>query len=93
LVHDWSLYRGKAPAQKVLPIKQFLAQKSITETKDPPCSPNLALNNFWAFLNTRYSLKGRFQDIEDIQNCDDGTESYSTTGIPKIFPTVAASLG
>jgi hypothetical protein len=24
---------------------------------------------------------------------DDGIESYSTTGVPKIFPTVAASLG
>jgi hypothetical protein len=24
--------------------------------------------------------------------CDDGTESYSTTGVPKLFPTVAASL-
>jgi hypothetical protein len=41
------------------------------------------------------SLKGqRFQDIEDIQKtCDDGTESCSTTGVPKMFPTVAALLG
>jgi hypothetical protein len=39
------------------------------------------------------ALKGRrFQDIEDIKKCDD-TESYSTTGVPKIFPVVAASLG
>jgi hypothetical protein len=36
----------------------------------------------------------RFQDTEDIQkNCDDGTENCSTTGVPKTFPTVAASLG
>jgi hypothetical protein len=40
-------------------------------------------------------LKGRrFQDIEHIQKkCDDGTESYSTTWVPKMFPTVTASLG
>jgi hypothetical protein len=38
-------------------------------------------------------LKGRrFEDTEDIQKCDDGTESYSTTGVPKIFPTVAGSI-
>jgi hypothetical protein len=38
-------------------------------------------------------LKGqRFQDIEDIQKSDDGTERYSTTGIPEMFQTVAASL-
>jgi hypothetical protein len=27
------------------------------------------------------------------QNCDNGTESYSTTRAPKMFLTVAASLG
>jgi len=27
------------------------------------------------------------------RKCVDGTESYSTTGIPGISPTVAASLG
>jgi hypothetical protein len=37
------------------------------------------------------ALKGRiFQDIEDIKK---NTESYSTTGIPEMFPTVAVSLG
>jgi hypothetical protein len=37
-------------------------------------------------------LKGqRFQDTEDIQKkCDDSTQSYSTTRVPKMFPTVAA---
>jgi hypothetical protein len=30
----------------------------------------------------------RFQDTEDIQKYDDGIEGYSTTGIPKMFPTV-----
>jgi hypothetical protein len=27
------------------------------------------------------------------KKCDDGTESYSTAGVPKMFPSVAASLG
>jgi hypothetical protein len=27
------------------------------------------------------------------KKCDGGTESHSTTGIPKIFPAVSASLG
>jgi hypothetical protein len=31
--------------------------------------------------------------MNDIQKCDDGTESYSTTGVSEMFPTVAASLG
>jgi hypothetical protein len=76
-------------------VKQFLAQKSITETEHPPYSSNLDLNDFWLFPKIKSVLKGqRFQDTEDIQRkCDDGTERYSTTGIPKIFLTVAASLG
>jgi hypothetical protein len=40
------------------------------------------------------ALKGRiFQDTEDIKKCDYGTESYATTGVPKMFVTVTASLG
>jgi hypothetical protein len=40
------------------------------------------------------ALKGRrFQDTEDIKTNDDGAQSCSTTGVPKMFPTVAASLG
>jgi hypothetical protein len=27
------------------------------------------------------------------QKCENGTESYFITGVPKIFPKVAASLG
>jgi hypothetical protein len=40
------------------------------------------------------ALKGRrFLDNEGVQKCDDGTESYSITGIPGMFPTMEASLG
>jgi hypothetical protein len=31
--------------------------------------------------------------MKSSKNCDDDNESYSTTGVPKMFPTVAALLG
>jgi hypothetical protein len=59
----------------------------------PPCSPDLPLNDFWLFPKIKSALKTRrFQDIEDTRKCEDDTESYSTTGVPEMFPTVAASL-
>jgi hypothetical protein len=72
-----------------------VAPKSITKMEHPPYSPDLALNDFWLFPNIKSALQQRrFQDNDDIQkNGDDGTESYSTTGIPKMFLTVIASLG
>jgi hypothetical protein len=82
-----------APAHKALFVKQFLAQKSITEMERPTCSPDSAPNDFWLFLKINSALKGRrCQDIEDIKKCDDGTVSYSTTGVPEMSLTVAASL-
>jgi hypothetical protein len=33
---DWILQYDKAPAHKALSVKQFLAQKSITEVEHPP---------------------------------------------------------
>jgi hypothetical protein len=85
--NDRVLQHDNAPAHKALPIKHFLAPKSITEMGHPHYTPDLAPNDF--------CLKGqRFQDTEDIQKeCDDGTESNSTTGVPKMFATVAVSLG
>jgi hypothetical protein len=60
-----------------------------------PYSPDLARDDFWLFLKIKSALKWReFEDTEDIQKkCDDDTESYSTTGVTKMFPTVATSLG
>jgi hypothetical protein len=56
-----------------------------------PCSPDLALNDFWLFPKIKSALKGRrFLDIDKKKY--DGIESYSTTRVPKIFPTLAASL-
>jgi hypothetical protein len=45
-----------APAHKILSVKQFLFQKSITEMEHPPYSPDLALN--WLFPKIKPALKG-----------------------------------
>jgi hypothetical protein len=42
--NDWILHRDKAPAHKVLPVKQFLAQ--ITEIEHSLYPPDLVLNEF-----------------------------------------------
>jgi hypothetical protein len=58
----------------------------------PSYSHDLAPNDFWLFPKTNSSLQGQgFQDIKDIKKCDDSTESYSTTGVPKMFLTAAVS--
>jgi hypothetical protein len=93
--NNWILHNKYATANKALSVKQFLAQKSITEMEHPPCSFDLAPFDFWLIPKIQSALKGRrFQDIEDIQKkCDVGTESCSTAGDPKMFPAVVASLG
>jgi histone-lysine N-methyltransferase SETMAR len=65
--NDWILHHNNAPAHKVLSVKQFLTQKSITEMQHPPYSPDLAPNNFWLFTKIKCALRGRrLQDTEDI---------------------------
>jgi hypothetical protein len=80
----------------VLSVKQFLAQKSITEMEHTPFYPDLAPNNFWVFPKIKSALKRRrFQNTEDTPppQKNDSTESCSTTRVPKMFPTVATSFG
>jgi hypothetical protein len=73
-----------------LTVKQFLAQKSVTEMEHLPFFPDLAPNGFWLFPK----IKGRrFQDTEDKRKSDEVTDNYSTTGVPKMYAAVAASLG
>jgi hypothetical protein len=44
------------------------------------------------FLFGEYLMK--YKDTEDSQRiCDNGSESYSATGVSKMFPTVATWLG
>jgi hypothetical protein len=62
------LYHDIAPSHKALSLKQFLAQKSITEMEHPPCSHDLAPSNFWLFPKIKSALKeGIFQENEDIE--------------------------
>jgi transposase len=42
LPNDWILHHDNAPAHKALSVKQFLAQKSVTEMERPPYSRDLA---------------------------------------------------
>jgi hypothetical protein len=37
---DWILHHDSAPAHKVLSVKQFWAQKLITELENPPTHPS-----------------------------------------------------
>jgi hypothetical protein len=76
-------------------VKQFLAQKSITEMEQPTCSPDLAMNDFWLFPKIKSASQGwRFQDIEDIEkmwwqhwkifhnrSCKNVSNSGSTVGL------------
>jgi hypothetical protein len=56
------------------------------------CFPDLA-PTVWLFPKTKYDLKERkFQDTEDIKKFEDGTEIYSTIGVPKMFPTMAGRI-
>jgi hypothetical protein len=55
---SWILCHDIALAHKLLSVKQFLAQKSITEMEHPPSSPDLAPNDFWLFLKMKCALKG-----------------------------------
>jgi len=43
---DWILHHDNAPAHKALSVKQFLAQKAITDMEHQPYSPDLAADDF-----------------------------------------------
>jgi hypothetical protein len=88
------LHHDSAPAHKVFSVQQFLAQKSITQTEHPPSSPDLVPNDFWPFPKIRSALRDKdFKILKTSKESDDGTEICLTTGVLKLFPTVAASLG
>jgi hypothetical protein len=53
--NDWILHHNNAAAHKALSVKQFPAQKSISEMEHPSCSPDLAPNDFWVFLKIKSS--------------------------------------
>jgi hypothetical protein len=88
---DSILHHDKAPAHKALSVKQFLAQKSITEMEHPPpLSPDLDPDVLWLFSKIKSALQGRkFQGIKDIQK----NVTTALKAVPEMFRTVAALLG
>jgi hypothetical protein len=59
LVQRWILNNDNAPAHKVLSVKQFLAQISITEMEHPPHSLDLPSSQLLAVSKNKICLKGR----------------------------------
>jgi hypothetical protein len=49
-------------------IQNFLAKHQIPKVLQPPCSPDMALCEFFLFPKVKMLLKGkRFQDMEEIK--------------------------
>jgi transposase len=66
--NDSILHHDNAPANKALSVKQFVAQKPITEMEHQPYSPDLVPKEYWLFLKLKSALKGRrFQDTKVIK--------------------------
>jgi len=57
--NDWILHHDNTQAHKAHSVKQFLAQKSITEMELPPYATDLAPYDFWLFPKIKSALKGR----------------------------------
>jgi hypothetical protein len=49
----------------------------LAVSKNKVCLKGMIILGYWRYPN----------------KCDDGTESYSRRGVPKMYPTVATSLG
>jgi len=82
----------KAPSHILLVVQQFLAEKSIPVTTQPPYSPDLAPSDFWLFPSLKMDLKGtRFATMEDIE-CDDRTPGDSKRSLPLVLSTMAGSM-
>jgi hypothetical protein len=88
--HDWIFHHNKAPTYNALSIEKFLDQKSITEMEHQCYFSRCFSGCFQKYFPPRRDEDFRILKILKAK-CDDGTESYSTTGAPKIFPAAAAS--
>ena len=65
---DWILYHENAPAHTTHYVQQFLAKHGTVQMQQPPCSPDLALCDFFPFPRLKKVLKGhRFEATEDIK--------------------------
>ena len=65
---NWILHHDNAPAHRAVTTNEFLAKHNIPSLSHPPYSPDLALCNFFIFLQLKKTMKGRrFNYIEAIQ--------------------------
>jgi len=86
---DWILNHDKAPVL----LSSLWSINGLLKWNTHPVSL------IWLRMTSGYFQKIKsvlqwwtFRGIEGIRKkCNDGTESYSTTGFPEMFPTVAAS--
>jgi hypothetical protein len=77
----------------VLSVEQFLAQKWITENGTPTLILWFGFTWLLAISKYRVCLEGmNILGYWSHKKSDNSTESYSTTGVPKMFLTVAASM-
>jgi hypothetical protein len=62
----------------------------------PTYSTDLTRNDWWLFPKIKSALnRQRFQDIEDTpppQKVTRPLKAFPTAGVPKLFPTVTASM-
>jgi hypothetical protein len=71
----------------------FWPKNRLLKWNTHPLFPWFGSESLMTVSKTKSALKGRrFQHTEDIQKMWRRTESCSTTGVPKMFPTVSASL-
>ena len=57
-----------APAHPMLSFQQFLTKTGMTPVPHPPCSPDLALSNYFLFPWMKKVLKGKqFADGEEVK--------------------------
>jgi len=65
---NWILHHDNAPAHRSVTTNEFLAKHNIPSLPHPPYFPDLALCDFFLFLQLKKTMKGRrFDDIEEIQ--------------------------
>jgi hypothetical protein len=75
----------------------FWPKNKLLKWNTPPLFPWFGSRWLLAVSKNRVCLKGmkisEYWRHPKKKKCDDGTESYSTTEVPKTFLTFAASLG
>jgi hypothetical protein len=65
---NWILHHDNAPAHRAVTTNEFLVKHKIPSLPHPPSSPDLALCDFFLFLQLKKTMKGhRFDYVEEIQ--------------------------